>query len=265
MQVPEFRLKFKYEGGTADEGLLDLYDGAVSLEGIARAVTIATHALVNREIRTRADSAHGAKFFLRSPQRGSFIYDATVFVTGACSSGLFYDFIKYAFQEAVGKLDEIADPPSQSLQKRIEPTIGELPAVLESALIDVHRPIRQAKEITLAVTKPRGEVLVDFDEETGIYLQPRTVVMPDPIVGNVTRYNNISKWGKLYDRSEARIISFFLSPDLTERERSLITWSLHEGNLNREGTLYYRAEAVVSPHDRIKRYNITRVNNQPIS
>lgn len=263
--MPDFRLKFRYENGSAADGQLDLYDGAVSLEGIARAITITTHALLNGEVRTRADAAHGAEFHLRAPQRGSFVYEAAIFVAGACSSGLFYDFVKYAFREAVGKFDELTDPPRPSLQDRIAPTMGELPAVLESALIDVHRPIRQQPEMTLSVTKPRGEVLVEFDSQTGLYLQPRTVAMPDAVVGTVTRYNTVSKWGKIYDRSEGRIISFFLSPDLTQRERSLITWSLHESNLHREGTLYLRATAVVSPSDRVKRYNVSRVSETPFA
>lgn len=181
--MPEFRLKFRYEHGSADEGQLDLYDGAVSLGGIARSVTIATHALINGEIRTRADSAHGARFYLRAPQRGSFIHEVAIFVSGACSSGLFYDFLKYAFREAVGTLDELVDPPRQSVQNKIEPTIGELAAVLEPALIDVYRPIRQDPNMTLAVTKPRGEVLVTFDQDTGRYLEPRTVTVPDPVIG----------------------------------------------------------------------------------
>ena len=58
--MSEFKLKFRYEHGSADQSRLDLYDGAVSLNGIARAMTIATHALINREVRTRADRADGA-------------------------------------------------------------------------------------------------------------------------------------------------------------------------------------------------------------
>ena len=263
--MPEFRLKFRYQHGTADDGQLDLYDGAVSLEGIARAITIATHALVNGEIRTRADAAHGARFYIRAPQRGSFIYEAGIFVAGACSSGLFYDFVKYALKEAVGRLDEATDPPRPGVQRKLDPTIGELPATLESALISVHRPIRQDPTITLDITKPRGEVLVTFNSETATYLEPRDVQLPDPVVGNITRYNALSRWGKLYDRSERRIISFFLENNVSDRERSLITWSLHERNLNREGTLYLRADATVSANDVIKRYRVSAVSERPFT
>ncbi len=262
--MPEFKVKFKYENGLANDGKLDLYNGAASLSGISRSITIATHALINGEIRTRGDMAKGASFYLHAPRRGCFIFEAGVFIAGACSSGMFYDFVKYAFTEAVGKLDEMVNPPRPSVQKRIEPTVGELPAILEPSLIDVHRPIKKSPEMTLAVTKPRGELLVKFDAETESYLHPRDVVMPDPIICNVTRYNTLSRWGKLYDRSENRVISFFLVPELSEKERALITWSLHQSNLNREGTLYLKANAIVSANDRIKRYQVVKVSNQPM-
>ena len=203
-------------------------------------------------------------FYLRAPQRGSFIFEAGVFISGACSSGLFYDFVKYAFTEAVGKLDELVNPPSKIVERKMEPTVGELPAILEPSLIDVHRPIKKSPEMTLSVTKPRGENIITFNADTESYLHPRDVNLPDPIICNITRYNTLSRWGKLYDRSENRVISFFLPTELTRKERALITWSLHESNLNRAGTLFLQVNAIVSPNDKIKRYQVLKVSNQPI-
>ena len=68
----------------------------------------------------------------------------------------------------------------------------------------------------------------------------------------------------IYDRSENRVISFFLPTELTRKERALITWSLHESNLNRAGTLFLQVNAIVSPNDKIKRYQVLKVSNQPI-
>ncbi|WP_343619159.1 hypothetical protein [Ralstonia sp.] len=256
--MSEFGLRFTFEKGIADENRLGLYDASVSLNGIARSLAITTHALVNGEIRTHGESAHGAKFFLLPSRKGSFIVDAAIWIGAAIGSGVVYDFIKYGFQEAAGIGDD-AEERSRALQKRIEPTIGELPATLESALSDVHRPIRQDNEMTIKVTRPRGEVLITFDSSTASYLEPHVAVVDEPIVGNVTRYNTLSKWGKFYDRKQGRVISFFLQPTVSEYERSLITWSLHENNLNHQGTLSLTATAVVTSNDRIKRYNVSAV------
>ncbi|TAM09445.1 MAG: hypothetical protein EPN72_01140 [Nevskiaceae bacterium] len=262
--MPGLKVKFVYEHGTADDNRLDLYDGAKSLEGIARTLTITTHALLNGEIRTRADAANGAEFYIQAPRSGSFIYEATIFFGGAITSGVFYDFLKYTLNEAIGRLEDA--PLRPALQDRIEPTIGELPAVLENALLDVHRPLMQAPEMLLKITRPRGEVLAVFDRETGLNLRPHNETLDDPVLGNVTRYNTLSRWGKLYDRSEGRVISFHLSEDLTVHERSLITWSLHESNLKRDHWLYFKVVALkTASQNRTKRYFITRVSQTPLA
>ncbi|MDP2266866.1 MAG: hypothetical protein Q8J70_09975 [Thiobacillus sp.] len=261
--MSELRLKFHYEHGTADAGRLDLYDASVALSGIARATSMVTHAYLNGEVRTRGEAAHGAKFYINTPKRGSFIYEAVIFVGGAVSSGVFYDFIKYAFNEAVGKLDQNEDQ-YKALAERIEPTIGELPAVLESPLEEVHRPIRKEHEITLTVMRPRGEKLVVFDSESALYLLPKTVEATHPIFGNVTKYNALTGWGRFFDLIEGRTISFNIDLKSSERQRSLITWSLHENNMKREGTLYLKAEAVVTPTGKIKRYNVKTVDDKKI-
>lgn len=260
--MSELRIKFHYEHGTADTGRLDLYDASIALNGIARSTSIITHAFLNGEIRTHGEAAHGAKFYINTPKRGSFTYEAIIWFSGAIAGGVFYDFVKYALNEAVGKIDQNENHRS-ALAKRIEPTIGELPAVLESPLAEVHRPIHKEPEITLTVTRPRGEKLALFDSETSLYLLPSTIKAPHPIVGNVTKYNSLTGWGRFFDRTEGRTISFNIDLKSSDRQRSLITWSLHENNMGREGTLYLKADAVVTPTEVIKRYNVKSVNDEP--
>lgn len=261
--MAELKVKFRYERGTADTGRLDLYDASVALNGIARATSIVTHAYLNGEVRTHGDTAHGAEFYINTPRRGSFIYEAVIFASGAIGGGLFYDFVKYAFNEAVGKVSQ-SDNYSRSLAKRIEPTIGELPAVLESPLSDIHRPIRKEPVMILDVTRPRGEKLASFDSDTALYLLPQTVPAPHQIVGNVTKYNNLTGWGRFFDRLEGRTISFNISLKSPEHQKELITWSQHENNLGNEGLLYFHADAVITPHGEIKRYIVKEVSEHPI-
>lgn len=256
--MPEKRIKFRYQYGSAEEGRLNLYDGAKALEGVARTTSIITHAYLNGETRVRGEAAHGAEFYIRAPRQGSFLYEAVIWSAGAISGGLFYDFVKYACSEAVGYFDR-EEPIRRSLEERIEPTLGELGAALESPLNDVHRPIRKDRDIELFVTRPRGEVLAHFDYETAGQLLPRTVDPPHEIIGNVTRFNTNTGWGRLYDRTEERSISFILDANIGYYERSLVTWSLHERNLGREGTLRFDGDALVSSTGIIKRYNINNL------
>jgi len=261
--MAELKIKFHYEHGIADTGRLDLYDASVALNGIARAISIVTHAFINGEVRTHGDAAQGAKFYINTPKRGSFTYEASIWVAGAISGGMLYDFVKYAFNEAVGKINQ-NNNYSAALTKRIEPIIDELTAVLESPLSDIHRPIRKEPVITLEVTRPRGEVLALFDSETALYLLPQTIPAPHEIVGNVTKYNNLTGWGRFFDRLEGRTISFNISLKSPERQKELITWSQHENNMGREGLLYFTADAVITPTGAIKRYIVKEVSNLPI-
>ena len=176
----------------------------------------------------------------------------------ACAAGLFYDFVRHTFREVVGSAQDDADLQN-GLLKRIEPTMGELPTVLEGPLREVHRPIREHAEMTLTIEGPRGEQIITFDANTNAALQSQIVDLPDLIYGNVTRYNTLSRWGKAYIQSEHRVVSFVLGEGLSEHERSLITWSLHERNLNREGRIRFQGSAVVSPSGKVKRYNVSNV------
>ncbi|MBL3557131.1 MULTISPECIES: hypothetical protein [Marinobacter] len=261
--MAELKVKFRYQNGTADTGRLGLYNASVALTGVARATSIVTHAYLNGEVRSHGDAAHGAEFYINTPKRGSFTYEAIIWVAGAVSGGVFYDFVKYSFNEAVGKISQPDDMYSQ-LAKRIEPTIDELPAILESPLSDMHRPIRKEPVMIMDVTRPRGEKLATFDSETALYLLPQTIPAPHQIVGNVTKYNNITGWGRFFDRIEGRTISFNISLKSPESQRELITWSQHENNRGNEGLLYLSADAVVTPTDVIKRYIVKEVSKSPI-
>lgn len=256
--MTDLKLEFVFEHGPADENQLDLYDGALSLEGMARAIAIATHAFINGEIRTHGEKARGARLYLLPPRPGTFVFSVGIWMAESVAGGLFYDFIKRSFQEAVG-LAASDDEAVTPLQQRIEPTIGELPAVLESPLRQLHRTIRKHPEMSVTVIDPRGALLAIFDTNTAAALEPRIVELSEPVLGNVTRYNALSRWGKFYDRSQRRVISFLLGETVSERERSLITWSLHERNLNREGTLSLHASASVTPSGYIKRYDVRKV------
>lgn len=260
----ELRIKYHYERGVADTGRLDLYDASKALRGIARTTSIVTHAFLNGEVRTHGDAAKGAKLYINTPKRGSFTYEAVIWFASAVAGGVFYDFVKYAYTEAVGKLDQ-PDPYRKALAERIEPTIGELPAVLESPLEEIHRPIRKDQEMILSVRRPRGEKLALFDYDTSQYLAPTVLPAPHLIHGNVTKYNSLTGWGRFFDRIEDRTISFNIDLNSSERQKSLITWSLHENNMGRDGLLYLDAVAVVAPSSRIKRYNVTKVDNKPIN
>lgn len=267
--MPEYRLKAVYEHGPADNGQLDLYDASVSLQGLARALTIATHAYVTGEVRYRATTAAGTKIYLEPASRGSFIEAIRIVIDNEVVQGLgygvagnaLYDFIKWALRSGYGAFQ---DPPP-NIKRRTEPVIGELPVALEQPLQQIHRPIYKNKRITLSLDRARGERLITFDHQSAEAL---AIVESGPerdIVGNITRFNVLSSWGRLFDRGEGHTVSFKLSEVLSPEERRLVTWSLDEVNNGRDGTLYFDVNATRSTAGEAKRYLLTAIRAIPMA
>lgn len=95
------KLLVRHSGGDADEGMLDLYDGATSIQGFAQAIQIATHAFRTGETTSRATAMRGAKIYMKSARRGSYLtelvvlfeaYPSTSTIIAATTAPPFYDF-----------------------------------------------------------------------------------------------------------------------------------------------------------------------------
>jgi len=252
------KIRFKFENGSADSHVLNAYDAAQALNGIARALNITLHAFLHDEVKKQGDTADGVEVLLTAPKPGSFIYEIAMQFGELVVAGLTYDFIKHAFNEAIG--NDLDDNRNEALRTRIEPTLGELPASLETALLDVHRPIAQSPAMKLTVMRPRGEVLAVFDSESIRQLQPVVVDLDGATFGHVTRYNTLSMWGKLYSLEERRVVSFQVVDELDTAQRALITWSLHQNNVGEPGDIALHARALKSKgSQRVKRYLVSRV------
>lgn len=122
--LAQHKIKVRYQGGMADDNSLPGYDGASSIDGITRAIHIATHAYMTGEITSRATALKGARITLKPARPGSFVfelivlmeaYPATSTAAVALTAPPFYDFIKTAFRRATGWLD--AEPETQHLKK----------------------------------------------------------------------------------------------------------------------------------------------------
>lgn len=123
--LSEHRIRVRYTGGLADQNILPGYDGATSIDGITRALHLATHAYMTGEVTTRAPALKGASIQMKPARQGSFIfelivlmeaYPATSAAAVALGAPMFYDFIKTAFKRATGSLD--AEPETASLRKK---------------------------------------------------------------------------------------------------------------------------------------------------
>lgn len=267
----ELEFKISYDGGSASRGLLDIYNAGVSTRGLSRALAITTHAFLNNgEIRRRAERATGARIYISAPRHGSFeeiirivVADPVAAAIGTSVIGAaFYDFLKWTWSAAVGKIHEPTTPRVRRVADRIEPFLGEMAAVLETPMQELHRPIEGDREIQINIVRPRVGPIVELDVDTLAYVSTRSdTEIAENIIGNVTRYNILSGFGRFYADDEDRTISFDLGDDISAAEKELLTWSLHQRSLGNDGKILIDANRIINARGELNRYKVLAVRS----
>ncbi|EMC2537168.1 hypothetical protein VCA79_005098 [Pseudomonas aeruginosa] len=263
--MKEIELKISYTGGYADEGLLDIYDASESIRGLARALAITTHAFANDgEIRRRAVSAHNAKIFLHPPRQGSFEALATValanpvatFIGTSVVTKCFWDFLQWTWSNSIGRAHQPETRYVRNFDDRVEPFVDEMGISLESAMEELHRPIKGAPNTEITIYRPRVGEVIKLDQNTLSYVTAQVVVENQFVTGNVTKYNILSGFGKFYDDELGHTISFDLDADVSNEERALLSRSLDERNRGLDGKIVMTVQKVYTGREVIKRYKV---------
>lgn len=259
----------KYHHGDAQEGHLDMYDAAVSFQGFAKALSITAHALLNDgEIKRKGNRIEGAELYINPSRKGSFEQIVTLVITNkeaigaSIAAAAFYDLIKWTWSKTLEiACEEPETPHVRKLAERIEPFIGEMEEALEIPLEQAHRPIKKDNDVIISLKRQRVGEVIQLDLETlqSVSLKTDEETTPD-ILGNVTRYNILSGYGRFYDDSLAKTVSFKVGDDVSSVQKQLLTWSLHyaqeaEGG----GKLLFDAKKIVSAKGATKRYLVSNV------
>jgi hypothetical protein len=282
VSLAEHRFKIRYTGGLADENTLPGYDGATSIDGITRALHIATHAYMTGEVTSRATALKGASIHMKPARQGSFIFElivimetfpATSTIAAAIGGPMFYDFIKTSFKRATGSLD--AEPETNSLKriyqrkqppplKRPPVDLDELSEILEGSLQDAHRLIGDEGTITsMSIGSPRNELVI-FDAETKDWVNTQEEAPGLEVVrGNVTRYNSLSRNARVFVDQYGRVVPIRPGGDFSIGDLSLLTWSLHGSNIGARNKLDMRVRRISSASGKIKRLLLSDCQRSP--
>lgn len=255
-------LRLVYRGGDADEGRLDLYDGADSIFGFAKALQIATHAFVKGSIAKTAPSMKGARIYMQPPAAGSFIEPIQAVIsdpafmagvgTGVVTNA-FYDFLKIALGRAAGLVFNPETPTVRRRLEKDEPFFDELADVLEGPLRDAHRTIEESGG-TVSIERPRSTLLT-FDDETLDWVKTREEDEASAFrLGTVTRFNILSHNGRMFDKTENRTIPFKRGETLNGSSVLLLSKSLDDANNKLPGLLEFQVKPVRSARGVIKRF-----------
>jgi len=265
----KLEIKVSYHYGTAADSRLDLYDAGVSIQGMARALAISTHAFLNEgEIRKRANAATGAEIYISPSRRGSFQEIITIILEHQAASTIglsvassaLWDLVKWTWSKAVELEYEPKTPRVKKLSERKEPFIGEIEEALEAPLEQFHRPVKQNRDVVIAVSRNRTHDKVTLNSNTldAVSLQYDDELMHG-IVGNVTRYNILSGFGRIYVDELDRTVSFMLTDNVTSNQKEFLTWSMDQANRGNGGKVTFDATKVLSAKGAIKRYIINEI------
>lgn len=263
----ELKFVIRYQGGSAENHRVDLYEAAKSFHGLARALAISTHALASDgEIRHRVHSIPGVEFYLQPGQKGSLIEIVSIVFSDPIAQSIgtsvlgaaFWDMINYSWRHATGTNPEPSHARIKKIIKNREDFTDEIVNALEVPLQELHTPIGGDNRISIQIKKPGGEVIVELNSETYNYVFTNSEAeIRLNIRGNVTKYNIVSGYGRFFDEAENRTIPFNLSNEMTTAKKGLLTASLHHAGQSAQGTILIDAKAVLTRTNRVKRYLIT--------
>ncbi len=264
-----------YSGGTADEGLLDFYDGATSYQGLARTLAILGHYYATGEIISKAPFAR-VELYLAPPEEGSFKQAVLVGVSSAVIAVPFTVFTQAAIDSWFPKNDPqiqllIEETRSQSQIMEAQLTIEErerLAAIRLAAQAEVRS--RQAevdviRSITAAsfksIFRPVGRsvtrmLLSGGKERTPIgAVSPLTVGLIDSdvrdpnrvsLIGTVTAFSRNSKTGVMFSEEVGRGFRFeFMGAERLKKE-DVFSWSqFRQAKIYIEGEWVYFFDGTV--------------------
>lgn len=245
-----------------------MYDAAVSFQGFAKALSITAHALLNDgEIRRKGHRLEGGELYINPSRKGSFEQIVTFVITNkeaigaSIAAAAFYDLIKWTWSKTLDLAYEPETPHVKKLAERIEPFLGEMEEALEIPLEQAHRPIKKNPEMVIALKRQRVGEVIRLDAETlqNVSLQTESQVTEN-IKGNVTRYNILSGYGRFYDDSLGKTVSFKVEDDVSSTQKQLLTWSLHFAQETEgAGKILIDAKRILTAKGIVKRYIVSNI------
>lgn len=266
----------RYDGSTADSGQLNLYEAAESLDGIARVVNVIVHAFSNEgQIRERLTAPEGAHTFLSAAKKGCFEETVTVEfdaetvkkIKPSVIVGNFWDFLTATVKAAIGREYDPNTPMVKKIVAKNEAYFEEVAEVLENALQRLHRPIKTNGAHTITFARPKASDAVTLDRDSLAYVsvmeQEREMTY---WYGNVTKYNSLSGYGRMYLEEIGGTIPFKIDKfkqNISARQAA--TASMNDRENEADGRRRIGAFAVRNSLQNLKRLTVAellRIQNE---
>ncbi|WP_130932745.1 hypothetical protein [Comamonas kerstersii] len=264
----------QFEGHTADEGHLDLYDASESLKGLATTINIITHGFVhNNEVRTKVPKQKDFKTYFSGAKKGCFDFDIDVTFSEKSVNehgktviiARYWDYLSLSIATAVGVEYRPQTPYIKNLLDESPEIFDEMALELESHLIETHRPIRTNNALAAKFIRPHvGEKIVLNQDTLSFISTSIKSETPESWSGNVTRYNLITGVGRAYITEIGRTVPFFIK-DFTGSNNHIhrqAAQSMNEGaeqGVRDGGRRLFLGLKTVGNREQIKRIELTDI------
>lgn len=229
----------RFEGELAEEHVLPAYEGAQSIEGIARTLTLVSSYVATGEVRKRFPFDETISVRLKHTRPGSFesvfglITDpnsvlATTAVGGLAvtvAGALVYDFTKLLVRRLTGVPD--GDVPEE-VEKAASERPGELEALgeaVEPAVLKAHSVINNGAGNIVIVGGERN--VINLNARTKSYM--KTSILDDhPFEKRVSvgMLNANTRYGRVFDAELGRTVPISVPRDATPRTLGNLAESL---------------------------------------
>lgn len=262
-----------HEGLNADEGKLDLYDSAETLNGFARSVNTVAEAFVNNNfIKEKQGNNNGFTSEFTGAKRGCFELSFLIEFGGKAVSehgysvivDRFWDYFSVAFNMAVG-LEYT--PRTKFVQKILEEkpyVFDQLSEQIESPLVNAHRTIKTSEANLIRVNRPRVGDKVVFNRDTYRYISETTRSTDvESWIGNVTKYNLLTGYGRFFVDEEDQTVPFLIKDfgGLNISSHQAAASSMQEASKDiTSGKRVFSGYAVRDLRRRIKRVEIVEIS-----
>ncbi|MFC5398379.1 hypothetical protein, partial [Undibacterium jejuense] len=122
-------------------------------------------------------------------------------------------------------------------------------------VLTIHKSIVRDKDVKIFLNRPRVGDIISLNSNTLDYVTTRTErTETEYIVGNVTRVNVLSHFGRLFSDEEGRVVSYELANPDDQRVRGLAIKSMKENNDGNDGKVHLKVSKIVSAQGVVKRY-----------
>lgn len=267
------KINIRFEGGTANEHKLDLYDAGKSLKGFSKALHIICTSLITKgEIRLKFTETKGLKFYLVSARQGSFLETVSIVLDNDIIKNVglsvigasVLDMLKYTLKGSVGQTYKPTTRIVNEIVKDNGDFLEEISQALETPMREIQTPIKTNKNVIIKIEKPKGELVAKLDKSTLDYvLNDPNPQLETNIIGNVTRFNALTlNGGRFYSDTEKRIISFTYKKDLDNIQKGILSTSLDRYTNGLSCKIAIDAYVVRNKLGKVKKYNIEKVERR---